>query len=233
MQGIHHLSAHAPKLRVSPARAGNTATIPGSAPRVRGTRSRSGPGRCGGGVSPARAGNTWARQGFRRVSPARAGNTFPRGGEVCNRPGQPRACGEHRCWSPHVGWPPGSAPRVRGTRRTVRADVRDRGVSPARAGNTLSHQRTYPTAAGEPPVPTLTTSPTSVTGSDNQSDHTGNTNSNNTNTTPATRAAVRTHFTHVGPGHTRNSHAYTITPLPASPVGHPPTLVSTSRTPST
>ncbi len=90
----------------------------GSAPRVRGTRSR------GGGIGTAA-----------RFSPASAGNSRPCGRWIATTTVQPRECGElieFREIQREVG---GSAPRVRGTRRSCRSYRPPTRFSPASAGN--------------------------------------------------------------------------------------------------
>ena len=71
-----------------------------------------------------------------RITPARAGNTC----KSRRRPGReedhPRPCGEHGVtWQ--ADWPDdGSPPPVRGTRQIRRHRFGDVGITPARAGNT-------------------------------------------------------------------------------------------------
>ncbi len=140
--------AHACAARFSPARAGNTARFlfrvqllavqpracgehrpchrnsgraVGSAPRVRGTRL-------------AAAVHLIAQ----RFSPARAGNTCAGCYAIVDRTVQPRACGEHRQLLQSIFWPPGSAPRVRGTLDSIDKENVFERFSPARAGNTLT-----------------------------------------------------------------------------------------------
>ncbi len=90
----------------------------GSAPRVRGTRPRSGP-----------------RFDRRRFSPACAGNALPNHSTLSPHAVQPRVCGER----PHTAEQglrfAGSAPRVRGTPGTESGDNVHERFSPACAGN--------------------------------------------------------------------------------------------------
>ena len=105
--------------------------IPGSSPRVRGTRD--------GGV---------ARPRRRRFIPARAGNTPAAPAAPAAQPVHPRACGEHRSRPRAARGRFGSSPRVRGTPR--RDEQRPQLVRfiPARAGNTHAER----SGAGSRPV---------------------------------------------------------------------------------
>ena len=90
----------------------------GSAPRVRGTGST---GQC-----------QTRRQ---RFSPARAGNSRAHPHLGTRRAVQPRACGEQPTKAAPSSSANGSAPRVRGTGRSVHVRMGWRRFSPARAGN--------------------------------------------------------------------------------------------------
>ena len=94
-------------------------TVPGSSPRMRGTRFVPWQVRVGCGIIPAHAGNT--------VDP------FPKR----RRPeDHPRACGEHpRLFAGQVDGP-GSSPRMRGTPATPMLTTCRIGIIPAHAGNT-------------------------------------------------------------------------------------------------
>jgi len=115
----------------------NTAA-PGSSPRLRGTRFGSDDGGGVGRFIPAPAGNAW-RLWFPRSSPTV----------------HPRACGERDYLGAHVCGPPGSSPRLRGTRNLrlgARVIVR---FIPAPAGNATNPELTFwpltvhPRACGE------------------------------------------------------------------------------------
>ena len=133
-------------LRITPARAGNTRQllrqrrfpqdhpracgehflrrvalklVPGSPPRVRGTRLFSECSGMRGRITPARAGNTYA-------------DVFA---AACNKD-HPRACGEHAQQERRLTHWIGSPPRVRGTpSKMLYCDLKQR-ITPARAGNT-------------------------------------------------------------------------------------------------
>ncbi len=162
-------------------RIGSTSTwvMPGSSPRVRGTRDE----RCGDEAGrrfiPARAGNTHRlRQAIpatpvhpracgehatpapryetcTRFIPARAGNTWSTWTPRTRRPVHPRACGEHEMNGVGMKQADGSSPRVRGTLASRRRRRTRRRFIPARAGNTRSCRRTlrllpvHPRACGE------------------------------------------------------------------------------------
>ena len=110
----------------------------GSSPRMRGARRH-----------PKR------RTTYRGIIPAYAGST-----PVCCRSGSvsgdhPRVCGEHWNWiNTHV-FTPGSSPRMRGARRSHRAQVVHRGIIPAYAGSTIIHnvpiavEKDHPRVCGE------------------------------------------------------------------------------------
>ena len=120
-------------------RGGRRCQWQGSAPHMRGIRIRC--HNCGGhpGISPAHAGNTAAlRRASSRggISPAHAGNTNPL--PQLRRPSgdQPRTCGEYQTPT-GVGFAVvGSAPHMRGIRRTPDGRPLPDGISPAHAGNT-------------------------------------------------------------------------------------------------
>ena len=110
----------------------------GSSPRMRGTRLASCDASCRGGIIPAHAGNTL---------PCCRTNLSCRD--------HPRACGEHISWSFHFSQPPGSSPRMRGTRNSNTDKSYLRGIIPAHAGNTggragwTANPRDHPRACGE------------------------------------------------------------------------------------
>ena len=118
--------------------AGDGLGLPGSSPRVRGTR-RASRGEDGErGIIPACAGNTWLKP--------------PAQGRLGDHP---RVCGEH-CWKLcHTSSCMGSSPRVRGTRPIPKATRTPQGIIPACAGNTLSGvrgtscSRDHPRVCGE------------------------------------------------------------------------------------
>ncbi len=92
----------------------------GSSPRMRGTHANR-LERCRIlGIIPAYAGNTVAIQ----VQPVVVGD-------------HPRVCGEHVSSSPQRRTPPGSSPRMRGTRGGTQCARISIGIIPAYAGNTL------------------------------------------------------------------------------------------------
>jgi len=148
--------------RFSPACAGNRA-------RLSATRSRSAvqPRVCGEQRSPAstaswRAGSAPRVRGTargrrldptrRRFSPACAGNSH-RGFRISFPvPVQPRVCGEQSPWLGRVRSCRGSAPRVRGTGRTVMFEGESGRFSPACAGNRSRHARQRAGDAVQPRV---------------------------------------------------------------------------------
>ena len=96
-----------------------------------------------------------ARGQRRRITPARAGKTLRRRGVRGMGEDHPRACGENASPARPVFRPGGSPPRVRG-KRTARSDCGGTpGITPARAGKTLTaipsppHLRDHPRACGE------------------------------------------------------------------------------------
>ena len=97
--------------------------VPGSSPRMRGTR-------------PRRQ-NHVGRGG---IIPAYAGNTFAIGSRWRRHRDHPRVCGEHFMLAVGVGDSCGSSPRMRGTRRLHRLLRGRPGIIPAYAGNTNYRQ---------------------------------------------------------------------------------------------
>ena len=70
------------------------------------------------------------------IIPAHAGNTRPAPTPTTSQRDHPRACGEHTVNCSVSDALPGSSPRMRGTRRHVRAVHRESRIIPAHAGNT-------------------------------------------------------------------------------------------------
>ena len=97
----------------------NPPDVPGSSPRMRGTRQR--------GPSHGR------RLG---IIPAYAGNTQQTLVSACNVRDHPRVCGEHYPESAICGHNRGSSPRMRGTHNTNLTSRCHVGIIPAYAGNT-------------------------------------------------------------------------------------------------
>ncbi|EEP20781.1 hypothetical protein BIFANG_03351 [Bifidobacterium angulatum DSM 20098 = JCM 7096] len=112
--------------------------LPGSSPRVRGTRP----------IPKA----TRTRQG---IIPACAGNTALPSRWPSRKRDHPRVCGEHYQALSTATGRPGSSPRVRGTRRHDLPVPDGRGIIPACAGNTRGlrrsseHIRDHPRVCGE------------------------------------------------------------------------------------
>ena len=122
---------------------GTTSKLPGSSPRVRGTRSKS-----------------RRRTATRGIIPACAGNTcLPRSSPSSIRD-HPRVCGEHLINELFAGKDVGSSPRVRGTLLESSWTVRLVGIIPACAGNTWPEAssstgfRDHPRVCGEHVRPT-------------------------------------------------------------------------------
>ena len=87
---------------------------------MRGTQGQIGAHLCGVGIIPAHAGNTLVSFMTIRV-----------------KRDHPRACGEHaHCGSRKIRFP-GSSPRMRGTLSNSIGWLRDKGIIPAHAGNTV------------------------------------------------------------------------------------------------
>ena len=92
------------------------------------------------------------RQG---IIPALAGNTCRAARVGFRTRDHPRACGEHRAAGLEAALPPGSSPRLRGTRCRRCRLPRRLGIIPALAGNTsdpfckTSVRRDHPRACGE------------------------------------------------------------------------------------
>ena len=112
--------------------------LPGSSPRMRGTRSARNAFITRAGIIPAYAGNTtWGVGGFN--------NTWD----------HPRVCGEHRHIESFARKLPGSSPRMRGTLWFWFAPWKPFGIIPAYAGNTIrispkpQTSRDHPRVCGE------------------------------------------------------------------------------------
>ena len=112
--------------------------VPGSSPRMRGTRNRRNCLDCAPGIIPAYAGNTHGSPQPR---------TSPRD--------HPRVCGEHRVHFVGPVHASGSSPRMRGTHVQRTFDLQLVGIIPAYAGNTAvppippSARRDHPRVCGE------------------------------------------------------------------------------------
>ena len=113
-------------------------SIPGSSPRLRGTRER-----------------VQLRLCFVGIIPALAGNTLNTSLRVRLRRDHPRACGEHSRFHFTCLRIRGSSPRLRGTLNRRDKAAMDYGIIPALAGNTAScstrarSPRDHPRACGE------------------------------------------------------------------------------------
>ena len=151
-------------------------TVPGSAPRARGTYLADPCTHAGDRISPACAGNTAAPPsttctrsdqprrargtrlqhvllvGLRRISPACAGNTVSLPGARVVVADQPRVRGEHTRAPPDAVAPAGSAPRARGTLVDVAEVLAGVRISPACAGNTRRPRRGRWTPTDQPRV---------------------------------------------------------------------------------
>ena len=112
--------------------------IPGSSPRMRGTRSRA-----------------LHRGHVARIIPADAGNTCPVFPIHSQHRDHPRGCGEHATRPPSKDRPPGSSPRMRGTQCKKVSSYMPFGIIPADAGNTLGQnwrtliKKDHPRGCGE------------------------------------------------------------------------------------
>ena len=118
----------------------------GSPPQVRGTsRAASGPSRRRVAGSPPQVrGTSMLDRGLQqvpRLTPAGAGNISPASPALPRRRAHPRRCGEHANKSATAMLPTGSPPQVRGTSRLRERAARDRGLTPAGAGNIVRRGR--------------------------------------------------------------------------------------------
>ena len=110
----------------------------GSSPRMRGTPSDALHFGFGEGIIPAYAGNTDSLAGVGTV-----------------RWDHPRVCGEHATVASSLSVWKGSSPRMRGTLGLIHGSVRDAGIIPAYAGNTMPPvarrygMRDHPRVCGE------------------------------------------------------------------------------------
>jgi len=95
--------------------------MPGSSPRMRGTRLI-----------------TLMLATTRGIIPAYAGNTFRHSGSCSGSGDHPRVCGEHIENPKITPRLMGSSPRMRGTQERQRPRRERRGIIPAYAGNTRS-----------------------------------------------------------------------------------------------
>ena len=140
---------------------GVSSPVPGSSPRVRGTRHADMTAFDVGGIIPACAGNTCGMTCIRAtvlgssprvrgtrsiprrswyisgIIPACAGNTAHRRRSERKTRDHPRVCGEHSVLVVEKVFRWGSSPRVRGTRQAGERGRRVAGIIPACAGNTL------------------------------------------------------------------------------------------------
>ena len=153
------------KVRIIPARAGNTLPHDSSNapspdhPRACGEHLQQCKyTSCGSGSSPRVRGTQaplFDKPGGERIIPARAGNTGAPTHPKATRPDHPRACGEHISMSMLDCCSIGSSPRVRGTHAARRMPIRLARIIPARAGNTMasstraSSTADHPRACGE------------------------------------------------------------------------------------
>ena len=161
MRGIPAPNRRMPfRLRISPAHAGNTPSsrspigwlqdqprtcgeygsfrrdrFPprGSAPHMRGIRSRGSLG-----------GKKW------RISPAHAGNTCILMAQDAGGVDQPRTCGEYTLQHKTTPQPRGSAPHMRGIQGPAAAGCIMPRISPAHAGNTRSRSRSRSRSRDQP-----------------------------------------------------------------------------------
>ena len=85
-----------------------------------------------------------------RITPARAGNSSTVSFGLSSGQDHPRACGEQPFIWTLSRWRRGSPPRVRGTGNHQVQGRQQRGITPARAGNSQSRPR-YSAAGGDHP----------------------------------------------------------------------------------
>ncbi len=134
--------------RITPARAGNSASVPGQSfrhrdhPRACGEQSGSGGGAVVPGGSPPRVRGTARPMQCMRtgkgITPARAGNSEAAGLQWQDVEDHPRACGEQPRAAAAETVLSGSPPRVRGTAESFPFAPRGRRITPARAGNSFA-----------------------------------------------------------------------------------------------
>ena len=134
---------------------------PGSSPRMRGTLVAGHEFDVEVRIIPAHAGNSQvlasAPSSPPRIIPAHAGNSSTSAPRVSLSPDHPRACGELDCEIDKPQGPPGSSPRMRGTRLAGACEGFVNRIIPAHAGNSRSDPTActstpdHPRACGELP----------------------------------------------------------------------------------
>ena len=86
------------------------------------------------------------------ITPARAGNTSGRGIPFLRLWDHPRLRGEHNREQMEAERKAGSPPPARGTLRWIHNASKSTGITPARAGNNISHINVYTYKQGSPPL---------------------------------------------------------------------------------
>ena len=160
-----HIEREARRIRITPARAGKTSSLPkhdiinGDHPRACGENLKSFTHSSATVGSPPRVrGKLDMYKNFSsapRITPARAGKTSGGLKREVERKDHPRACGENHTGHPVPSCLSGSPPRVRGKLRdTEQPGTRTR-ITPARAGKTVyknestAYKKDHPRACGE------------------------------------------------------------------------------------
>ena len=109
--------------------------VPGSSPRMRGTRFQ-----------------RFRRLVLRGLIPTYAGNTHVRVARRADDRAHPHVCGEHNPWNNGTGRTMGSSPRMRGTPSLIASRLSILGLIPTYAGNTPSARRLSAMSRAHPHV---------------------------------------------------------------------------------